>query len=414
MRSSQALLPGTAFAADRLPGPLQAIAAFSAALSPTAPEVEAVSLDDAYDRILARDVVADGPYPADPRSTMDGFAVASAGGAQPRRIVGEVRMGHAPDRSIGPAETLRIPTGGVLPPGADAVIPFEDVEERDGTIVPHAAPAPGDSFTPAGADLQPGDAVLGQGRRLGGPELGVLATLGYATVPVFRRPRVAIVSTGDELVDPGATPARGQIRDSNRYAIAATLRALGAEPVHIARAADRIEDLVEKLRSACAQADAVILTGGSSVGERDLTPDAIERIGGTVVVHGLRVKPGKPTVLAIAGPVPVIGLPGNPTSALLILEAVVAPVITALAGAAPALPPARVYPAGAAFAGRPGWTWFVPAEVRAGAAYPLLLRSAHTSLPARAHGYVVLSEDGPRIAPGEDALVIRFRSGGRP
>jgi len=420
MRSSQALLPGAAFAVDQLPGPEQAIVAYAAAVALDPAGVESVPLDAAFDRILAHDIAADRAYPADARATMDGFAVRSADGANPRRIAGEVRMGRAPERAIGPGETLRIPTGGVLPDGADAVIPFEDVEEHDGLIVPRAAPAAGDAFTPVGDDLQPGDAVLGAGRRIGGPELGLLATLGYAAVPVYRRPRVAIVSTGDELVDPGATPARGQIRDSNRYAIAGTLRALGAEPVHIARAADLIDDLVAKLREACERADAVILTGGSSVGERDLTPDAIERLAGTIVVHGLRVKPGKPTVLAwiprieAIGTVPVIGLPGNPTSALLILEAVAAPIIAALTGALPSAPPARVYPAGAAFAGRPGWTWFVPAEIRDGRAYPLALRSAHTSLPARAHGYVILPEDGPRIEPGEDALVIRFRSGGRP
>jgi len=420
MRSSQALLPGAAFAVDRLTGPEQGIAAYVAAVALNPSGVETVPLDSAFDRVLAQDVAADHAYPADARSTMDGFAVRCADGAAPRRIAGEVRMGRAPERVIGPGEALRIPTGGVLPEGADAVIPFEDVEEHDGLIVPREAPVAGDAFTPAGADLQPGDVVLGAGRRIGGPELGLLATLGYADVPVYRRPRVAIVSTGDELVDPAAAPARGQIRDSNRYAIAGTLRALGAEPLHIARASDAIDDLVAKLREACDRADAVILTGGSSVGERDLTPDAIERLAGTILVHGLRVKPGKPTVLAwiprigAIGAVPVIGLPGNPTSALLILEAVAAPIVTALTGALPADPPARVYPAGAAFEGRAGWTWYVPAELRDGKAYPLALRSAHTSLPARAHGYVVLPEDAPRIEPGEDALVIRFRSGGRP
>jgi len=420
MRSSQALLPGAAFAADRLPGPEQGLAAYVATLALQPAGVEAVPLDAAYDRVLAQDVAAEAAYPADARSTMDGFAVRSADGGAARAIVGEVRMGRAPERALEPGEAMRIPTGGVLPAGADAVIPFEDVDERDGQIVPHAAPAAGDAFTPAGADFAAGDLVLTAGRRIGGPELGLLATLGYATVPVYRRPRVAIVSTGDELVDPAATPARGQIRDSNRYAIAGTLRALGAEPLHLPRAADAIDDLVGRLREGCERADAVILTGGSSVGERDLTPDAIERLGGTIVVHGLRVKPGKPTVLAwiprmgATGAVPVIGLPGNPTSALLILEAVAAPIVTALTGAAPAAAPARAYPAGAAFDGRPGWTWFVPAELRAGKAYPLVLRSAHTSLLARAHGYVVLSEDRPRIAPGEDALVVRFRSGGRP
>jgi molybdopterin molybdotransferase len=414
MRSSQALLPGSAFQAERLLAPEQAAVLYRAAVALEPVGLESVGLDDAFGRVLAGDVVSDLAYPADPRSTMDGFALRSADGVAARRIAGDVRMGAAPERPIVSGEAVRIPTGGVIPEGSDAVVPFEDVVETDGWIVPREAPAAGDSITPRGADLQPGDAVLDAGRRIGAPELGLLATLGYAQVPVFRRPRIAIIPTGDELVDPAATPAPGQIRDSNRYAIAGTLRALGAEPVQIARARDRLDELAARLREALALADAVILTGGSSVGERDLTPDAIEHVGGSVIVHGLRVKPGKPTVLAVAGSKPVIGLPGNPTSALLILEAIVAPFCLALTGAEAAAPPARAYPAGAEFRGRAGWTWYVPTELRDGRAYPLVLRSAHASLPARAHGYVVLPEDGPRIAPGEPALVTRFRSGGRP
>lgn len=419
MRNTQALLPGATFVADRLLAPQQAVLAYRAAV-PLAPlGVEIVTLEAAFGRVLARDAVADAPYPADPRSTMDGFAIRTADGDRARRIAADIRMGAAPPRALGSGEAMRIPTGGVLPAGGDAVVPIEDAEERDGAIAIRVMPAAGGNVTPRGEDMNPGDRAIATGRRIGGPELGVLATLGFADVTVFRRPRFAIVSTGDELVDPRAQPGTGQIRDSNRYAIAGALAAMGADALHLPRAADEAPAIRERLEAGLAAADGVILTGGSSVGERDLTPDVIEQLGAPgVIVHGLRVKPGKPTVLAAVGAKPVIGLPGNPTSALMILEAVVAPIVAALTGERERRVAGIACVAGAAFAGRSGWTWFVPAETHAAPAgpwaYPLPLRSSHTSLLARAHGYVVLTEDRPLIEAGEPVTILRFSGGGRP
>jgi molybdenum cofactor synthesis domain-containing protein len=215
-----------------------------------------------------------------------------------------------------------------------------------------------------------------------------------------------------------AAPGTGQVRDSNRWAIAGALAAMGADVIHLERAGDEREVLRARIAEGLARADAVILTGGSSVGERDLTPDVIDSFGGPgVIVHGLRVKPGKPTVLAAIGTKPVIGLPGNPTSALMILEAVCAPIVALLTGVRERRPNAIASIAGEAFVGRAGWTWYVPAELRAAPAgeraHPLQLRSAHTSLLARAHGYVVLTEDRPRIEAGEPLTVVRFSGGGR-
>src|SRR5579884_3075221 len=151
---------------------------------------------------------------------------------------------------------------------------------------------PGENYTPRGADMQPGEVALRAGRRIGGPELAVLATTGHVEVPVFTRPTVAIASTGDELIDPAGKPGVGQVRDSNRFAIAGALTALGCRPLQLPRAYDSAESLEATLREGLARADAVVLTGGSSVGERDLTPDAIDALGKPgVIVHGLRVKP---------------------------------------------------------------------------------------------------------------------------
>jgi molybdopterin molybdotransferase len=266
--------------------------------------------------------------------------------------------------------------------------------------------------------MRPGDCVLDAGRRIGGPELAVLATLGIVDVPVFRRPRVAIVSTGDELVDASQQPGRGQVRDSNRWALAASLIALGCVPVQRPVALDTPEALAEALRSALEGNDAVVLTGGSSVGVRDLTPRVIDGLGKPgVIVHGLRVKPGKPTVFAMLDGKPVIGLPGNPASSLMILEAVAAPIFSRLAGESATPEAAIAAIAERPFAGRQGWTWFVPAEIRyedgRALASPLVLRSAHTSLLARAHGYVVIGPDNATIPAGEPVSVRRFSGGGR-
>jgi molybdopterin molybdotransferase len=405
----RALRPGATFETERLLAPAEAVERYLAAVGPRPPGVEHVALEDAFGRILARDAVAETYHPADDRSTMDGFAVRSADGAAPRRITGTIRMGHAPPGPLGTAEAMRIPTGGVLPPGADAVLPVEDAEERDDVVTPAAAPAPGDSFTRRGDDMKPGDLVLPAGRRIGAPELSVLATLGQAAVEVFRRPRVAIVSTGDELVDAHERPGTGQVRDSNRWAIAGGLTGLGCEVVHLPRGIDEVEAIRGLIAQGLLQADAVVLTGGSSVGARDHVPAAIDGLGAPgVVVHGLKVKPGKPTVLAAVGGRPVIGLPGNPTSALTILDAIASAVFRALTGERDGRRATVAARAGEPFAGRAGWTWYVPAVLDGTVARPLTIRSSHTSLLARADGYVVVGPERPLIEAGEPVVVFRY------
>jgi len=251
---------------------------------------------------------------------------------------------------------------------------------------------------------------------LGAPELGALATLGVVAVPVYARPRIAVLSSGDEIVAPDRTPAPAQIRDSNRYAIAASLRAMGAEPVHGPTVSDEPGALEAALREALATCDGAMLSGGSSVGERDLTPGAIAALGPAgVVVHGLRIKPGKPTVLGASGAKPVIGLPGNPVSALIVLEAIVAPIIARLAGAVAAVETIDAILA-APLRGRPGWTNFIPVALEDEgthlAAHPLALHSSLVSLPARASGYCEVGEDDAPLEAGTRVTVRRFLSGG--
>jgi molybdenum cofactor synthesis domain-containing protein len=410
----RALRPGATFEIERLLAPAEALAAYLGAVPVRPPGVERVGLDAAFGRILARDAIAETHYPADDRSTMDGFAVRSSDGDVPRRIVGAIRMGHAPPGPLRPGEAMRIPTGGVLPPGADAVLPVEDASEKGDELLAAAVPAAGDCFTPRGDDMQPGDVVLRAGRRIAAAELSVLATLGLVAVEVYRRPRIAIVSTGDELVPPGDRPGTGQVRDSNRWAIAGGLIALGCEVLHLPRAIDEPAAIRDGIVAGLAAADAVFLTGGSSVGARDHVPAAIDALGPPgVVVHGLRVKPGKPTVFGAVGAQPVVGLPGNPTSALTILDAIASEIVRALTGETDARRATVAARAAEPFSGRAGWTWYVPAVIDTGGSVrPLTLRSSHTSLLARADGYVVLGPDRVRIEAGEALTLVRFGGAG--
>jgi len=419
---SSAFVAGSAqfgFDETRLLAPEQAIVAYFARARIEPAGIERVPLEAAAGRVLAEPAIAREAHPGYPRSTMDGFAIETGSGSAPRRIVGEVLMGHAPPRQVGPGEAMRVPTGGAMPVGADAVVPQEDVEIVDGAIVLKEAVASGEFVTGFDEDVRAGETVLPAGRRIGGPELGVLATLGITSIAVFVRPRIGIVSTGDELVDASQQPGLGQVRDSNRYAVAGSLAAFGAEPVHLPRAADTPEALRAIVRAALESCDALVTTGGSSVGVRDLVPPIVAELGAPgAIVHGLRVKPGKPTLLAAVGRKPVIGLPGNPTSCLMILEAIVRPIVAALTGERAARPAVVRAVARAPFAGRAGWTWFVPALLRSRGgeleAEPLRLRSAQTSLLARASGYATIGEDPSHVAAGQLVNVTLFSAGGAP
>jgi len=404
----RALTEGATFDAERLPEPRDGVAQFLRTVAIAPPGTESVALAAAYGRVLARDAFVDADYPADPRSTMDGFALRSDEGAAPRRISGAVRMGHAPP-AMRAGEAVRIPTGGVLPADADAVVPIEDAGERDDRLFVDVPPEPGANVTPRGDDMRAGDRILRAGRRIGAAELSVLATLGCDGVAVYRRPRVAVVSTGDELIDVAAAPGTGQVRDSNRWAIAGGLAAFGCDVVHLPRAADEVATIAARIADGLRVADAVVLTGGSSVGVRDHVPAAIDAVGSPgVIVHGLRVKPGKPTVLGAAGTKPIVGLPGNPASALTILDAVAREVFAALTGASELRAATVASVACAPFVGRAEWTWYVPAVLDAGGARPLAVRSAQTSLLARADGYVVVGPGRHRIETGEPVTLVRY------
>ncbi|MGZ3497115.1 MAG: molybdopterin molybdotransferase MoeA [Vulcanimicrobiaceae bacterium] len=412
MRGTNALLPGGGFDIDQLLAPEQALIAYFARAELAVPGIERVPLADAFDRVLAERVRADADYPAGPRSTMDGFAVASQATPGSLRIAGELRMGQMWPHALEPGTALRIPTGGLLPAGADAIVPFENTRIEGESVSIAAALPPTDCVYPQGGDMRAGEVILEPGRFIGAPEVGVLATLGVVDVPVYRRPVFAIISSGDELVDPAQVPQAGQVRDSNRWAVAAALQSLGAGALHIPTVKDEAGTYERALREALERADGVVLTGGSSVGERDLTPQVIDRMGKPgVIVYGLRVKPGKPTVLAACNGKPIIGLPGNPTSALTILMAVAAPIVGELVGALRRLERVQGFLA-EPIQKRGGWTWFVPVRIDETDAVPrirpLALHSGSVSLLARADGFATFDETVSSLPAGADVSATRF------
>lgn len=391
--------------------PAQALSLYFAHAGLRAPAVERVPLEHARGRILSDDVFADQDYPTVARSAMDGFALRSGDAPGNFTIVGAVGMGTVWGQALPPSGVVRIPTGGVVPHDADAVVPMEDAKEAGGAIHVDRVVASGESVTPAGSDMRAGEKILERGRRIGASEAGVLATLGMTSVPVFRAPVIAVISSGDELIEASAQPGPGQIRDSNRWAVATALESLGVRAIHAATAPDDPARLETLIREALTVADGVVLTGGSSVGAKDLTPRIVHGLGEPgVIVHGLRVKPGKPTVLASVGGKPVIGLPGNPTSALIILQAVAAPILAQMVGTR-SLPPQFDARLGQEVRKRKGWTWFIPVRFNEPApshVQPLELRSSMVSLLARANGFITVDEPIEVLAAGETVRVTRF------
>lgn len=302
---------------------------------------EEVAIEDALGRVAAEDCVAPDAFPPFDRSAMDGYAVqardtfgASEGNPTPLEVGGEVRMGERPPAPIKPGGAIKIATGGMLPEGADAVVMVEHTQVMDeGTIQVLRAVAPGENVIHHGEDLKEGEKVIEQGHLLRPQDLGALAALGQGTLRVYRQPRVGIISSGDEIVPLEAVPQIGEIRDSNRYALWALTQEAGAQPFHLGIAKDDLKDLQGRLTEGLSQGDVVLISGGSSVGTRDLTIEVIESVpGAQLLLHGVAVSPGKPTILAQVGDKLVWGLPGHPVSAMVIFTILVTPALRRMGG----------------------------------------------------------------------------------
>ncbi len=294
---------------------------------------ECAPLLDALGRVLAEDVQAAWAMPRWDNSAMDGYALRAAEWSRPGglKVAGYLPAGSDAADAIAPGTAAKILTGAPLPPGADAVAPVEDAEERDGVLFLRGPVRPGAHVRREGEDVQAGETFLYAGTVLRPPEISALASFCRLSVPVVRRARVAIVSTGDELVEPGQPLTPGRIYDSNSFALAAAVKQAGGEPFLLGIARDDRASLASRLREGL-EADALVTSAGVSVGDRDLVREVLESLSVRPVFWKVAVKPGGPTAFAMHGAKPVFSLPGNPVSSLLTFEEFVRPALLKMMG----------------------------------------------------------------------------------
>jgi molybdopterin molybdotransferase len=305
--------------------------------------VQPVSITNALNRVLARDIVSSEDIPGFQRSTVDGYALdardtfgASESLPTPLVIVGEVKMGQVPDFGIKRGQCALISTGGMLPQGADAVVMVEYAQRIEETVVEITRPvSPLENVILADDDIKEGQKILHKGTLLRAQDLGVLAGLGIEAVEVFRRPLAAIISTGEELVDITGKPEPGQVRDINSYTVGGLCTGLGVKPLYLGLAGDSFGDLKVLLEKGLTEADVILLSGGSSVGAKDMTLDLFLSFAGVeLVAHGVSISPGKPTIIARKGNKTLWGLPGHPVSAMIIFDVFLRYVFARLSGLA--------------------------------------------------------------------------------
>lgn len=405
----------------------QAHAAFRAAVPHAALPAESVPVADSLGRVLARDLASPIDVPPFDRALVDGFALRAAdtegaGPADPRRLVLNreiLACGVAPGLTVEAGTATPIATGGVIPRGADAVVMVEQTEFEGEAVTVLAPVRPGQSVGYAGADMASGETVLRRGAVISAREIGMLAACGLARVPVVRRPMVAVLSTGDELVAPGEPLRPGAIYDSNGAIVAASVTENGGEPVRLGILRDDEAALEAALREALARHDLVVLSGGTSKGVGDVSHRILSRLGEPgILVHGVALKPGKPLCLAVAQGTPVVVLPGFPTSAMFTCHEFVVPLVRALAG----LPPREEDTVAAVLPQRIpselGRTEFVMAALAHGpqglAALPLAKGSGSVTAFSQADGFFAVPAARSGMEAGETVSVTRLGAGVRP
>jgi molybdopterin molybdotransferase len=380
-------------------------------------------LTDAYGCVTAEDVVAAGDLPEFASSAMDGFAVrasdvAAATPAEPRElaIVGRAAIGHEPEGTVGAGEAMRIATGAPIPAGADVVVPIENaiVDDGDDRVRLVDGPAAGTHVRPRGEDVAEGDVLVAAGKRLGAPELGLLANSGHPTPLVHPRPRVVVLSTGDELILPNESPNFGQVRDANSYTIFGALREMGAIPVMAGIVRDDVDSLRETIFSFEIQADAFVSSGGVSVGERDVVKAAFFRRG-DVDFYKVAMQPGMPQSFGHVEGKPYFGLPGNPVSVFVSLEVFVRPAMLKMMGRRHLYRPEVTATLTRDVRGPKAKLQFARVEVRRGpdgwSATPTGARGSNLiSTVAKANGLAMVPEGTEVAEAGSTVRVMLFRA----
>lgn len=381
-----------------------------------APATEYAAVREALGRVLAAPIHADRDYPPFDRTTRDGFAVRAADLASPGttlECVGEIKAGDTFTGAIARGQCVQIMTGAAVPPCADAVVMIEYTKTAGRRVSFDRSPEPGQNIMPRGSEARAGQSLLAAGARMGFAELALATQVGQHTVPVTRRPRVAILSTGDEVVDVQQTPGAFQIRNSNSVSLGAQAVLAGAEPVPLGNAADRPDDLRSKIEAGLA-CDVLVLSGGVSMGKYDLVEGVLRELGAEFVFDAVAIRPGRPAVFAVCRGKMVFGLPGNPVSTMVTFELFVLPALDLLSGAPPrplAFSRARLrHPVQQ----KAALAHFLPARVAWKADGPEVEElswrgSGDIVSMSQANCFLVLSPDKLELAAGEWATILPRR-----
>lgn len=392
-------------------------------IQPYKRRIEEIPVKECLGRILAEDIISDVNVPDFSRSTMDGYAVKAADTfgcteSMPAMldIKGEVFMGQEAKTPVSLGQAVKISTGGMLPNGADAVVMVEYTEKiDDNTILVLKPVAPGENIVRRGEDIAQAEKLLSAGIIIRPQDMGAMAGVGILKCPVYSKPKVGIISTGDEIVPPDEQPGAGQIRDINSYTLAGIVQASGGLATHYGIIKDEAEKLEYVIIKALDETDIVVISGGSSVGTRDVTSTVINRLGPPgVLIHGVSVKPGKPTILGVAKGKPILGLPGHPASAMILADIFLVPLIRLYSGLEFNDPKKTIIKAvmGRSIASASGRTDYIRVFLdetgEKVTAHPVLGKSGLINTMIKADGFVIIPMSKEGVEAGEEVEVILF------
>lgn len=378
--------------------------------------IEQIGLLDAVGRVLAEDIIAPYDLPQSNTSAMDGFAVQAAD-CQPGsrlQVIGFFQAGGEVNLGLTPGCAIKIMTGAGIPPGSDAVVPVEEITEEDGHIIINSCVSAKDHIRFKGEDVVTGERVLTSSTQLKPADIGILASFNRATIPVFRRPHVAILSSGDELLELGSAPAEGKIINSNSYSLAAAVKEIGAVPVLIGIARDTRESLESKIREGL-KADALITSAGVSAGDLDLVREILQKFGVQQLFWKVAIKPGGPVAFGIKGNTPVFSLPGNPVSTMITFEELVRPAILKMMGHTKVLKCRVPAVLGEDVKKTPGKASFLRVRMSKSAdGYQASLsgnqQTSYIKTMVRADGIALLPQERDRFKAGEVVMVNLMRN----